>query len=239
MQHYRQKLYIESKSRININRKLPSFGPIVISEKYLIINEWEGHKDQISSLFLIPNPLGFVSGSLDKHVKVWSYLGEEWGDINIVAEVPVRNWNFPFNWWESREKDRTNVISLMKEFEPKIDPTSYKIVYAEEPQILSAIRNYKLPEILPKRCFMPTKKLDKHGRNKVKSSQDNVVNIEEEEAKIKKIRAKEEKPEPAFVQDLMAFVDMYKDSSKEKKKEILKGMNKLKECLREFFNNNR
>jgi hypothetical protein len=39
---------------------------------------------------------------MDKHVKIWSIFGEQWGDIYLLRENYEKNWWFPFNWKEQR-----------------------------------------------------------------------------------------------------------------------------------------
>ncbi len=125
------------------SRANPVAGPLVVVEKCMIVKEWEAHKDQISCISKIEKPLGFITASLDKHVKVWSARGEEWGDIMIVGENPVRLWSFPYDWNEVREKDKADVIEVMKLIEPLVNPESQAILFDEpaDTQVLLLFRD--------------------------------------------------------------------------------------------------
>lgn len=57
--------------------------PPLLDMNSLFVREWQAHADNILSLKIIKNPAGFITTSLDRHVKLWSRTGELWGDLFI------------------------------------------------------------------------------------------------------------------------------------------------------------
>ncbi len=57
--------------------------PPLVELKSLLINEWKAHTDNIVSLKTLESPPGFITTSLDRHVKLWSKDGDLWGDLFI------------------------------------------------------------------------------------------------------------------------------------------------------------
>mmetsp|Transcript_26396 Transcript_26396/g.12408 ORF Transcript_26396/g.12408 Transcript_26396/m.12408 type:complete len:95 (-) Transcript_26396:182-466(-) len=61
----------------------------------------------------IIDPSGFVSSGLDKRVKIWSRMGEPWGEICLERGKGTKFWNFPFDWNKKRIKDLEKVIEVL------------------------------------------------------------------------------------------------------------------------------
>ena len=100
---------------------------------------------------MIDDPLGFVTGSLDKHIKVWSIYGELWGDLNIVNDYPIIQWNFPYSWKNARENDKLEVINIMKELEPETEKDLKEIEFVEEEPLKVKKLDDQEADILPDR----------------------------------------------------------------------------------------
>jgi hypothetical protein len=67
-------------------------------EKLVQLKQWAAHKQGIVSMKLLDEPLGLITCSIDKHVKIWSLKGELWGDIYLLKESYDKKWAFPFEW---------------------------------------------------------------------------------------------------------------------------------------------
>ena len=233
MYYLKQKNYIRS-NLIYILRTKAKIAPFALAEKCLILKEWEGHKDKVSCMSKIDKPLGFVTGSVDKYVKLWSYLGEEWGVINILADYSVIRWNFPYNWNEIREIEKNNVIEVMKEIEPEILLQNFKVQYIDDDPSNLKKKNVKTEKI-PKRSIA-----GHHSILKLKSKHSKILRIEKtnsEEEERPKFTRIEREPERPLIHDLMSFIDMYKDLSPDKKLELCKSVNDLKDQIRKKLYN--
>ena len=92
-----------------------------------MVNEWRAHNDQVNGIARIKKPQGFITSSLDKHVKVWSREGVLWGDLVICGVNPVVLWNFECDLMGY--KDTKEVIEVMKVIEPGVDYNKSEIKY--------------------------------------------------------------------------------------------------------------
>ena len=71
------KLIFSMKSNIvQYYRKIKNTPNVVIVENGLIIRQLQAHQESITCMSKIENPRVFITGSIDKHVKVCSHLGE-------------------------------------------------------------------------------------------------------------------------------------------------------------------
>ncbi len=97
-----------------------------------------------------------MTASLDRHVKIWSRCGEPWGDIVTYGENPVVSWSFPYDWTEEREQEKTKVLDVMKEIEPKGDYGNVKIEYAEsrEARKIRLTKRLHGDHLIPKRSLV-------------------------------------------------------------------------------------
>ena len=131
----------------------------------------------------IDEPLGFITASVDKHVKVWSYKGEDWGDILIVGENPVRKWSFPYDWKKVREKDKTEVIDVMKQIEPAVNPESEGIQFEEilDDQVKVMKRRDHDLDIAPKRCTISPEVIEKQRRQTNKVYKEEKAKVEDDD----------------------------------------------------------
>ena len=75
--------------------------------------QWFAHKGQVNSINFIENPDGIITCSAEKHVKLWSLDGTLWGDINLMKENYDKQWTYPFDWSEKKEKEIERVKLLM------------------------------------------------------------------------------------------------------------------------------
>lgn len=191
-------------------------GPVVIAEVAVILNEWISHRDQVTCMAKIEKPLGFVTGSIDRHVKVWSILGELWGDLEVVGEDPLRLWQFPYNWQESFEKDRQEVISVMKAIDEVDGSLEFKFV-AEEPARVRKMEQDN--DILPKRSLVNPEVAAKTRKEVVEEEQE-MVNNPENELKMRRKKLKEDLPGSALGQDVLALIDQYNKAPPEKRSEL-------------------
>ena len=197
----------------------------------IITNEWQGHRGRINCLAKIEKPLGFITGSIDKHVRVWSLYGDMWVDLTIIGKDPIIKWEFPYDWNEVKEKDKNEVIAVMKQIEPGSDPELLKIQFEdEEPVKVGEVeKNKENPKVTLKWPLMVSKKGEK------KNSQIEEASPALDEQKNWRMKLKGDKIElPRLAQDVTALVDIYNNSSAEKKKELLSSMDDLREKLRNF-----
>ena len=80
--------------------------PMLDAKRCIEIREVKAHKLPINSVKEIKcSPYGFMTTSMDKHVKLWSLLLDLWGDIYLVKESYDKNWAFPFNWEAIRQDE--------------------------------------------------------------------------------------------------------------------------------------
>lgn len=101
-------------------RKKEQTVPPLIDSKSLLVREWVAHRDNILSLKTIKNPEGFITTSLDRHVKLWSRSGELWGDLFISNSSQTQKplvWAFPMDWDEVEKKRVEKVNKVMEEIE--------------------------------------------------------------------------------------------------------------------------
>ena len=183
----------------------------------------------------IENPRGFITGSIDKHVKVWSYLGEEWCDLILIGENPIRKWSFPFNWEEAKETDKKDILLLINKLDPEEVKNECNIVFEEE----ETKNIHKVKSHMEDNVNMKINNLNLVGRYKKKAKKiidelekGNIERINEEGNKKKKVIIEE--PEAPLAQDVGALIDIYKDSSKEKRRELIASMSDLKQTLCNF-----
>ena len=113
---------------IQIKHELNVYKPFIIdANAYLRISKWKAHKGSIVDMKMISHMHGLMTSGKDKHIKVWSYDGELWGDIDMLAlgvQDPViqNKWNFPFNWVERL----TDVLNEVLYYVGKIDGVEYE-----------------------------------------------------------------------------------------------------------------
>eukprot|EP00347_Sterkiella_histriomuscorum_P016786 403351858 len=109
-------------------QKLP---PILDAKQCIQIKEYKGHKLNINSVKEIQcAPYGFMTTSMDKHVKIWSLFGKLWGDIYLIKENYDKNWCFPFNW----KSIRNNEVEQAKKVLSSIRDLQVKSNFIEESQ---------------------------------------------------------------------------------------------------------
>ena len=202
--------------------------PMVIAERSIILKNWVGHAEQITCMSKIEKPLGFVSGSIDRHVKVWSLTGELWGDLKVVGEYPLVTWNFPYDWKESLEKDRLEVINVMKEIEGSNKNLEELQLIEEEP--IKVRKKEQEADILPKRSLISPKVAKKATGVIVNEDTDNINNTDFE-LKLRKKKLKDENPESPLAQDVIKLIELYKQAPKEKRQELQTSMSTLQTRL--------
>jgi hypothetical protein len=95
------------------------------SNQFLRIRYWKAHTAGIIQLKQLKSVKGLVSASSDHHVKLWSYEGVLWGDIDILSvgsglknkrsalDTEVK-WTFPFPWIEKAYGSLGEVIDLLE-----------------------------------------------------------------------------------------------------------------------------
>eukprot|EP00826_Nyctotherus_ovalis_P031485 TRINITY_DN2516_c0_g2_i2.p5 TRINITY_DN2516_c0_g2~~TRINITY_DN2516_c0_g2_i2.p5 ORF type:complete len:144 (-),score=38.69 TRINITY_DN2516_c0_g2_i2:820-1251(-) len=93
------------------------------------MHEWKAHSDQVYAISRIAKPDGFVTTSLDKHVKLWSREGTLWGDLIICGPNPALFWNFAYDWSGERESEKEEVIEVLKVIEPGVEYDKNEIRY--------------------------------------------------------------------------------------------------------------
>lgn len=99
-------------------------------------------------------PEGFITTSLDRHVKVWSRSGELWGDIVTFGENPVACWQFPYDWSEEKEREKSQVVAMMEKIEPNSKYAEARIEYKDSRKIkIRLSSNNDWDKIVPKRTF--------------------------------------------------------------------------------------
>jgi len=91
------------------------------SHGYVKQHQWLAHQAPITSIRFVHNPEGLVTCASDKHVIVWSLMGEMWGDINLMKENIDKKWTYPFDWSEKKEQEIQRVKKLMAVIEEPTD----------------------------------------------------------------------------------------------------------------------
>ena len=101
------------------------------------------------------NPECYITASLDRHVKIWSREGDLFGDIITYGENPVITWKFPYDWSEQQEKEKNEVISIMKKLEPNEKYDKMKIEYdnIKGNRKIRLTKKNEWDQIVPKRTF--------------------------------------------------------------------------------------
>jgi hypothetical protein len=155
-------------------------GPLVVAERCLVMKEWEAHKDVIASMTRIESPEGFITASLDRHVKLWSACGDAWGDITIMGANPVRSWAFPFDWQAVRQQDKRDVLGVMRQIEPnsRLDD-ALEFEDSLDSQVRVTKRDRR-DDIVPKRSLVGSEMADKR-RNATKLPSDERPRIEDDD----------------------------------------------------------
>ena len=178
-------------------------GPIVISELCILVNEWKGHGDQISSISRIDRPEGFVTTSLDQHVKVWSKSGQKWGDLATYGENPVVYWKFPYDWSEEHEKQKEDVVDMIKEIEPDAEYDKGRIEYdnAEDLRKIRFTNKAQWDRIIPKRSLIKPL-LSKMQLKSADTTREKITKRHEEEKAV------------VFLVFITTFLDRKKEDSK-------------------------
>lgn len=100
------------------NRSKLKTAPYALLESSLLIKEWNGHSNRVCEISRMDKPEGFITVSVDRHVKLWARDGALWGDIATHGEDPVVVWKFPYDWAEELGKAEAQVVSIMKSIEP-------------------------------------------------------------------------------------------------------------------------
>ena len=99
-------------------------------------------------------PEGFITTSLDRHVKIWSREGELWGDIITFGEDPVLSWNFPYDCSEEQKHDKHQVIDMIQKIESSDKYKNIKIEYKDPKGIkIRLSKNNDWSKIIPKRAY--------------------------------------------------------------------------------------
>lgn len=174
----------------------------------------------------LEKPLGFATGSADKHVKVWSLAGELWGDLRIVGEDPVQIWRFPYNWKESQEEERLKLIDVIKEVESE----DVKGLQFAEEEPMRVRKKWRDSEIMPKRSLINPEVVAKAKKTSVGEVQE-ASNTAESELKLRKRKLRDENPGTSLAQDVLALVEQYKKAPEEKRQELQEGMKTLRDRL--------
>ena len=117
-----------------------------------MISQWNAHKDRVVAITAVSSTECFITASADKHIKVWSLLGEEMGDILISGEDTSLRWNFPMNLTEVRKKEKEVLIKALKELEPSNRLEKDEIEYVDGCDS-SNLKKKKKPEVIPKRSL--------------------------------------------------------------------------------------
>ena len=175
----------------------------------------------------LKKPLGFITGSIDKHVKIWSLLGELWGDLRIVGEDPVHYWNFPYDWKEYQEKDRLEVMNVMKEIEGTVEE-----IELEEEDPVRVRKKRKGSDIIPKRSLAKPEVIPK-ARKIVFGRTKEATSTGESELKLRKKKLRYESPGTSLAQDVIALVEEYKKAPIKRRKELQQSMKTLHSRLNE------
>lgn len=110
-------------------RQQSKSAPFILSELCILTHEWTAHGDQVCAVSKIAKPEGFVTSSLDKHVKLWSREGVLWGDLDVCGADPALLWNFAYDWSGEREREKEEVIEVLKAIEPGLKYDKSEIRY--------------------------------------------------------------------------------------------------------------
>lgn len=196
----------------------------MLSEESIVVNEWQGHDGQVTCAAKIEKPLGLITGSVDKHVRVWSLYGEMWVDLTIIGKNPIVKWDFPYDWNEVKEKDKNEVITVMKEIEPGSDSDLSKIQFDDEEPV--KVQTTERPKEVPKIVLRHPIATPANKKTARKTSR---TSVREE---LWRMKLRGDKTEPGLVQDVVALVDIYRNASAERKKEIIDSMGGLRDKLR-------
>ena len=167
-----------------INHNIQQKGRIKFPEyvnlyQNIIKHEWRAHKDELTCITIIKEPLSFATSSKDKLVKVWNIKCECLGVINTLPKLtkldsPLPEWKFKVNDEKILENEIAEVVKIFEEvgvekieIGSKEDKMAQNIVVEEKIDKPIEIRKEKV--VINKRRFKPIEKVDKY---KIKKNTD-------------------------------------------------------------------
>jgi len=244
---------VESQYQTALARAKTKIGPFVISEKYLLFSDSIPHKDLICDIEKIDKPKGYISSSFDRHFMVWSIEGELWGDISTHSDNPIVYWRFPIDFTEERKRDKQKVVELIKQLEPNEDvkeeyldfgtvdsaqdcyfkigkPTkAKKIVFKKHmTEIIKPASEHRkvMKKVSLKDADMSKRTAPAKSATEKKREEQNTI-FSPKVAKKKMIL--DENDKERLSKDVLAMLDTYNESPKEKKFSIYRTLESLKD----------
>ncbi len=189
---------------------------------------------------MIAGTHGFASGSLDRHVKLWSMQGELWGDIVIVGEDAVKRWNFPYDWSQAKNEEKESVAEALRKLRPDESVDKNAIRFDEEAggdKGVETKRRRPPDSVVPKRSLVNPELLERKQRedrhsHKMAKLLSNQKELQRRKSKREKTdisdededdEQNKEKYQGRLAEDVAAMMDKYLSAETAQRKEDFKG----------------
>jgi len=60
--------------------------------------------------------VSFVTGSLDKQIRIWSYKKQMYGNIHM-NKLGLKKWEFPYDWVKIKLNEIDYVFEILEKYE--------------------------------------------------------------------------------------------------------------------------